>query len=343
MRINIDELVGALHTLNGHGLKGASIEEFYVCSTPAARGQLTEEEYAPYLAAADLKHDTYMRDHRYPMPPGALDRQVTVNGTVVAWLQFDGVARVVERRFSDPAMNTVRDAARRYLGTDPKVQLRLTDERGDIEKMSATAFPGVIGTFLEHAAPGARFNDYPTDMPVRVYTQVAHDAARKATGKKWPFVPNPTRERTETERKVWAAEAERYTEAFRQRFPTEYRAWEFRNWWESTRADRATGPMLGLKGDDRILWEFTGELLPGVVALRMKEEGDTEIVDLLIKPNLFGSGDEGLMTWVKVYPGRAMRYEDVPQDVRSAFEETWAELLVRAQKKYSGPEFSRLR
>ncbi|WNI17671.1 hypothetical protein [Actinacidiphila sp. ITFR-21] len=303
-----------------------------MCSPPQFRGELSDEEYRPYLAAADLKHDTYMRWAREPMPPGALHATVVVNQTAVAWIQYDGVARVIERTFPDPTMNTVRDLARQHLGADPLVQQHLADKRADIEKMGADTFPRVIGNFLGYAAPGSRFNDFPTGISVREWSNARRAEARITTGKEYPHVPHPTRELTDDERRPWADKAAEYAAAFERRFPAEFKAWEFRNWWDATRDDRYHGGSLNLRAEDRVLVELSGVLTPGVVLWKMKTELDgTEIVDLLVEPDSHRE-DDGHRHWIKLYSGYTMRYEDVPAEAREMWAQSWSALAERAKK-----------
>ncbi|QKV90382.1 hypothetical protein HUT19_41125 [Streptomyces sp. NA02950] len=213
-----------LHSFREKGIEGHS---FGVCAFPQGQGQLTDEEYAQYLAAADGKHDTYMR-HGAPFAPGDLVYEVIVNGTVVAWLPYDGVLRSPDREFPDPLMNEARDFARRHLGVDQETQQSLADERGDIERMSASGFVSVIFEHLERAERGSKFNDFPTDIPVRVYDARRHQEAKEkaaATGRPIQSWPNPTVEYREQQRREWALEAAHYLAAFRDRFPAEYVMW----------------------------------------------------------------------------------------------------------------------
>ncbi|WP_329271836.1 hypothetical protein [Streptomyces sp. NBC_01451] len=331
--------------MNGHGIKELSITQQSVCGGAKFRGQLTDEEFAPYVAAADARLMNYMRWRDIPTTPEALHTTVSVNQTVVAWLQFDGVVRVIDRKFEERALNTARDLARRFLGQDAGVQQQLADGRGDIEKMSAEAFPRVIGAFAERAAPGSRTNDYPPGVSVREWEHAnrVQNTGRDKDIRPWVYPMNPTRELTDDERTRWRQEADRYIEAFRTRFPAEHKAWQFRGWWDSTRAERATDEPLGLRADERILIEYEGMVIPAVVAWPMRQRDQRERVDLVVEPRHQGSGEDGHLTWVDVYPGRALRYEDVPKNVRSGWENTWAELLKRVKEMFPDSEYAALR
>ncbi|WP_127357643.1 hypothetical protein [Actinacidiphila soli] len=66
-----EDPVRNLRILRGFTSKPIVGHSFGVCASPTERGKLTEQEYAPYLAAADGKHDSYMR-HGAPWAAGDL-------------------------------------------------------------------------------------------------------------------------------------------------------------------------------------------------------------------------------------------------------------------------------
>lgn len=321
----MEPTVRALRTVNGIGVKRLSIDEFAVCSPVQPRGELTEEEYAAYLEAADLKHDTYMRHClRTPMPPAALRNVVTVNGTIVAWLPYDGVPRVIDRAFSDQHMNTIRDLARKHLGQDPDFQQRLADERGDVEKMTAEGFEHVIWALRDRAEPGKDYNAFPEGIPVREWSAMRRAEERARTGKEYPHIPHPTAQYSEDQRAAWAEWADRVEAAFRERFPAEHRLWEFQQRWESTRAERSEGPPLFVNPGNRILFEEFNRCTPAVVGDRIKARRDGWLVDLWTMPQR--EDDDGLKSCVFLYPSRAMHYADIPEGIRRHWDGTWAEI-----------------
>lgn len=333
--MNTQLIKAALQRTISGNVKGMLIDRHYVCSPPEFRGDLSEEEYAPYRAAADLKHEEYMRWGLTRMPAGALRNTVVVNDTVVAWLQYDGVPRVIERHFWDPFMNTVRDLAREHLGQDQEVQQRLADRRGDIENMTAKGFSFLIEVYTKRATEGSEFNDYPTDIPVRVFNAQKRDAARQATGLDFPSVPNPTRRLTDEERALWDKEADRYTYEFRARFPVEHRLWKFDQWWQSTHRRRANESALAPEVDDRIVFDDEGTLAPAVVEtlLRSTDQSEGVRVDLLMLDTRSGRREASRMQGVVLWPGRALRYQHVPADLRQIWDCTWTHLedLIRRQ------------
>lgn len=329
MRTNIDKAVQALRTLNPAGVKGWDIRQMAVCGHPENRGDLPDETWLPYLAAADLKHDTYMRWRSMPMPAGTLHSTVVVNEVIVAWLQYDGMPRVVEGTFTQPLENTVRDLARTHLGAEPEVQQRLADERADIEKMSADAFPGVIGEFAYYTRPGSKFNDFPLDMTVREWSHLRLTERRAATGQQFPFVPNPTRELTDEERHSWWSRVDEYTAAFKRRFPAESEAWEFRKWWNATREERYAAGSLDLRAGERVLIEDHSHnvLLAAVVAWRLRENSNgSENVHLFIEPDHPSGDEKEYLRNVVIHPGCAMRHEDVPRKSRHMWRDAWTAL-----------------
>ncbi|WP_369042286.1 hypothetical protein [Streptomyces sp. Midd1] len=208
------EAAKALRTLNTRGVKGDFvISEQHVLTGAHPRGMLTEEQYAPHLAAADARTLDYMTWGRFPVTPAALAYTVVVDGAPVAWLQYDGLVRVIDGPLGSPTRHTIRRLAREYLGQDPAVQQRLADQRADIDRMSAEAFPGVIGAFRRHAAPGSKMNDYPAGMTVRDYDhkyRTPREPQTPGNSYAWNHPPNPTRELTDAERKTWAEKAEQY-------------------------------------------------------------------------------------------------------------------------------------
>ncbi|MEU5425207.1 hypothetical protein AB0H73_06315 [Streptomyces olivoreticuli] len=217
---NESELIGKLRYFHEN-------TEFPVCGSPAPRNELTEEEYAPYRAAAEGKHDAYMR-HGAPYAPGDLAYHLVVNHTMIAWLPYDGVPRVVERDFGHAGMNRIRNLARVHLGADPIVQQRLANKRADINHMDADGFDFVIFRYRSKAQEGSKFNDFPLEMSTREYTARVGERLRLERGlgpDEHVYVPNPTREYTRKEREAWSREAERYDKAFLERLPQEYVAW----------------------------------------------------------------------------------------------------------------------
>ncbi|MFV0135550.1 hypothetical protein ACLGIH_20400 [Streptomyces sp. HMX87] len=285
---------------------------------------MSDEEYARFLAAADSRHDTYMQNGRNPVRPTDCMYKVVVKRQVVAWVTADGVRHVIEGDHG-PAINQVRDLARKHLAADPKAQQMLADERGDIERMTAEWFPRIIGEFRGRAAPGSKLNRYPAGLTVREWTDQRYKEERARTGKQWPFIPNPTEEYTDRERAEWAAEADRYEAAFRERFPVEHRLWEFRQWWDRTQAQRAQEPPMDVKNGMRILIQECGVLVPAVIDATCNNKHNPEpTVDLRVKPSRAES--DGLKRWVRLWPSRAVAYEDIPEDVRQHWDDTWAEI-----------------
>lgn len=339
MQLDIGATVAALRTLNTHHkVKGFTLKHQAVLTCEHPRGLLTDEEYAPHVAAADARTLDYMSWGRSPVIPTALRCTVTVDGTPVAWILYSGQVQVVERTFDVPRMNTIRDLAREHLGQDPEIQQKLADKRADIDLMSAEAFRHAIGAFRGYAAPGSQMNDYPEGMTVREYNHKYRTprVGRPGEAGQWNYPPNPTRELTDAERKTWAAKVDRYTEAFRSKYPQDHRAWEFENWWESTRSSRASGEPLELKADERIVIDICRELIPAVVSWPMRTDNDgDEVVDLYIDEPGHGAADDGHKKWVKIWPGRVLRYDDVPEDVRGQWDETWDRLVKRVQDKYA--------
>ncbi|MEV5264778.1 hypothetical protein [Streptomyces werraensis] len=339
----MNAVVNGLRTLNGHGLRDLAITEMPVCGDPENRGELTEEEYAPYVAAADETHTNYMRWSHFLVPPQCLHSTVSVSQTVVAWIQYDGVVRVIDRLFSKPHMNTIRDLAREHLGQDPEVQQRLANQRGEIGAMNAEGFRNTIWVYKRRAAPGSKTNDYPPGMSARAWD---HANRRENTGpdkqtRPWIWPMNPTRELTEQERAHWAKEAQRYADAFRDRFPDDFRRWDFRNWWEATRADRARRAPLGLKADERVLVELWDQVLPAVVSWPgHRRTASTETVDLAVKPGPGIPDQDGYLPWVNLYAGRVLRYEDVPEQWRGDWDETWELLVKQVQAHYADAAYS---
>ena len=250
-----------LHSFKSNGMEG---HPFGVCAHPRPRGHLNEEEYASYLAAADGKHDTYMR-HGAPWAPSDLAYEVTASNTVVAWLPYDGVPRVIERDFGNADMNRARDLAREHLGADLDAQQRLTDERGDLEHLSPAGFRGVIYEHLDRARRNSEFNDFPTDIPVREYFSLrraealakAENAAPAGAGsghfgvnrETHVFVPNPTVKYTDQQRREWAAQAAHYLAAYRDRFPADYTLWTTHRHHEAHRYGKKLSPLEVQPGD----------------------------------------------------------------------------------------------
>ncbi|MDX3075915.1 hypothetical protein [Streptomyces sp. MI02-7b] len=269
----IDQAAHKLRLLHDVQAPGFTGRVFRVCSTPSPCGELTEAEYAPYLAAADGKHNSYMR-HGAPWAPGDLAYEVTVKNTVVAWLPYDGMPRVITRDFGDRAMNQARDLAILHLGNDPATQQKLADERGDIDRLSVGGFRRVIFEHLERAALGSKYNDFPTDMSVREWfamrRQEELEKEQAQPQQSWrakqgypPYVPNPTVAYTDEQRRGWALEAAHYLAAFRDRYPHEYTLWTTDQHWSSHGRGRP-GPLQVAPGD-RIGISDHRELLPAVV------------------------------------------------------------------------------
>lgn len=269
----IDQAARKLRLLHDVQAPGFTGREFRVCSTPSPRGELTEAEYAPYLAAADGKHDSYMR-HGAPWAPGDLAYEVTVRNTVVAWLPYDGTPRVITRDFGDRAMNQARDLAILHLGNDPTTQQKLADERGDIERLSVGGFHRVIFEHLDRASLGSSYNDFPTDMSVREWfamrrqeerakEQTQPQQPRHAKAGHPPYVANPTVDYTDAQRRGWALEAAHFLAAFRDRYPREYTLWTTDQHWMSHGRGRP-GPLQVAPGE-RIGISDHRELLPAVV------------------------------------------------------------------------------
>lgn len=319
------DAVERMRTLNVFRDKDVEFDEFRVCESPWPQGLMSDEEYAQLLAAMDSTHDTYMRWGRHPVRPTDCVYKVVVQRQVVAWVTADGVRHVIEGDHG-PAINQVRDLARKHLAADPKAQQRLANERGDAERMDAEWFPRIIGEFRGRAAPGSKLNRYPDGLTVREWTERRYAEERERTGKQWPFIPNPTEEYTDRERDHWAFMADEYADWFRKRFPVEHRLWEFRQWWASTRAERYEGAPINPQVGDRIVWEFCDALIPAVVEARLSlHENEREPrVDLRIKSQR--AEDDGLNQYVQLWPGRAMAYEDIPEDVRKHWDDTWAEI-----------------
>lgn len=336
MKLDVTALIAALQMMDGRGIEGLTlVSDFPVCAGPPAVGLLTEEEYAPVRAAADLRHDTYMRlSGRILVPGDALYGYVSVNGTVVAWLAYDGTVRTTRAAFDDKHMNMIRTLAAAHLGQFPKVQQELADLRGDIDRMSVGGFTSSIFELLDRCGHGSKTNDWPASMTFRQW-QDANKKPSTEQGRRWSYPMNPTREYTDTERAEWAGEAHRYLTAFRERFPTAFEQWMTRRWFETSWNRRARGGPIEVKADDRLLIDIDGALQAAVVviACRGLKSYDPH-ADLMLK--------RGLRTWVRLHPGQTIRYEDLRPDQRAAYAEAWNVLLKEAQE-YGGPEFQKHR
>ena len=130
------DIVNNLSALRPFRSKDIEGRPFAVCAVPSGRGELTEEEYAPYLAAADGKHNSYMR-HGAPWAKSDLAYEVVSQRTVVAWITYDGERHIIERDLRNSAMNRARDIAREHLGMSGEAQQELADDCAHID--SATA------------------------------------------------------------------------------------------------------------------------------------------------------------------------------------------------------------
>ncbi|MEU1816156.1 hypothetical protein ABZ543_13295 [Streptomyces roseifaciens] len=301
--------------------------EFPVCRFPAPRAILTEEEYAPYLAAADGKHDSYMR-HGAPYAPGDLAYELVVDGVVVAWLPYDGIPRVIERDFVDARLNRARDLARVHLGADPVVQQRLANARADIDRMDADGFAFVIGEYRGRAKHGSKFNDFPLEISVREYG--VREAARLrlerglGTGKHVP-VPNPTREYTLTEREAWSREAKRYDDAFQERFPQEYVAWSTQVHLKRRRQRSDLGSVV-LKARDWVAFERDNASFEPAVVTHVREprgwarEGTADLLT-----------EKGIVQWVPLFPWVLVPARKLLPKSHEMWRSTWEELAKKAE------------
>lgn len=256
------DIVHNLRALRPFRSKDIEGRPFGVCAVPQVRVELTEEEYAPYLAAANGKHDSYMR-HGAPWAKSDLAYEVVSQGTVVAWITYDGERHIIERDLPTSALNRARDIAREHLGMNDKAQQELADDCADIEYATAEGLIRAAGNYLNRAERGSRFNDFPTDMTVREY--FARERAKlqaeagpdRAGNTPWPSVPNPTVEYSDEQRHHWAAEAARYLIALRDRFPDAYAAWVTQERHTANRRARmaacgATEWLMDLKPGDRL-------------------------------------------------------------------------------------------
>ncbi|OEV13238.1 hypothetical protein AN218_04475 [Streptomyces nanshensis] len=185
----------------------------YRLSQRPPQGKLTEAQYAPIREAADSHFDGYMR-HRSDGAAHHLRYSVTVRNTVVAYLLFDGVVRIV------PCLPTaeMREAAQLaevQLGADPGIQQDLADERCDPKYATAQGLRSGIGRLLARAEAGSQFLDFPPG-PVRGHRG-----------------PNPVAAYSEAQRREWAGQAAELLEVFRSRFPAAYALWH------EDQADRA--------------------------------------------------------------------------------------------------------
>ncbi|AWN24775.1 hypothetical protein [Streptomyces sp. NEAU-S7GS2] len=263
-----------LRTLQSFKSNGIEGHDFGVCALPKQQGKLTDEEYAAYLAAAEGKHDTYMR-HGAPFASGDLAYEVIVNGTVVAWIPYDGVPRVIDRNLGDEKMHLACDLARASLGDAPETQQMLADARGEIELLSPNGFTTVIYEHLERAARGSKFNDFPPETSVREYfrvrtAQARANAEKTATQRGWTlrsshvYVPNPTVEYTDQQRRAWALEAARYLAAYQDKFPTSYTLWVTNQHHAAHRDAKARKP-LQIQPGDRVGFMDNREMKPAVI------------------------------------------------------------------------------
>ncbi|WP_369042287.1 hypothetical protein [Streptomyces sp. Midd1] len=71
-----------------------------------------------------------------------------------------------------------------------------------------------------------------------------------------------------------------------------------------------------------------------------QHKGNGEIVDLVVDSPSVGADSDGQLHWINIYPGRALRYDDIPTDVRKQWDETWERLVKRVQEKYADPAYS---
>ncbi|MCX4515910.1 hypothetical protein OHA27_37975 [Streptomyces sp. NBC_01619] len=310
-----------LRSVKSAGIRGRA---FGVCAFPSGQGRLTEEEYAPYLAAADGKHDSYMR-HGAPWAATDLAYEVTVNDTVVAWLPYDGTPRVIERDFDDPKMNMARDLAREHLGAAPEVQQMLADDRGDIERLSAGGFAQVIYEHLNRAELGSRFNDFPADVSVRTYFEIARalkaqeEGAPRSSGspRHYPHVPNPTVEYSVQQRREWAGKAAQYLAAFRERFPNEYTVWMT----NQHLAARRTGKLapLDVHAGDRIGLTLSGHPMPAII-LKVEARGAELLASLRTQE------EELHRKWI--YPRIVTPEAELLPETRALWQPVWDRLTA---------------
>lgn len=327
-----EDLIHGLRVLRPFKSKPIEGRSFGVCASPSPRGKLTEQEYAPYLAAADGKHDSYMR-HGAPWADGDLAYEVTVKDTVVAWLPYDGVPRVIEHDFGDPDMNRARDLAREHLGADPKAQQELAEERGDIRRLSAEGFARVIGQHLHRAEHGSQFTDFPLDISVsewsrRRLAEARAKAEEETRGKTlsgyeaqcvaWPHVPNPTVEYTDQQRREWAAQAARYLAAYRERFPREYTIWTTHQHHAAHREGKKLPPLQVGPGD-RI----------GIMSLREMKPA------ILLKVEEFGKDlhasirtEDGEFDRVWIYPQKVTPGPELLPETRDLWQPVWDRLAA---------------
>lgn len=326
-----EDAVRDLRKLRSFKTKDIVGHPFGVCALPMPQGQLTDEEYAPYLAAADGKHDSYMR-HGAPWAPSDLAYEVTVRSTVVAWLPYNGVPRVIERDFSDAEMNRARDLAREHLGADPETQQTLADERGAIERLSADGFARVIHEHLDRAEHGSVFNDYPTHISVREYdrlrsAELQAEAKAKADPRPGHFsgsreihvhVPNPTVEYTDQQRREWALEAAHYLAAYRDRFPTEYTLWMTDQHHTAHREGKKLGP-LQVRPGDRVGFTRFHEMKPAIIL--SVEEGGADL-----SASIRTEEDEFERWWI--YPQNVTPETELLPETRELFGPKWDRLTV---------------